>query len=121
MNGSSVRVGLVGCGVISATYLRHSKLFDVFEIVACADLVMERARRRAQEYDVPKACPVEELLADPEIEIVLNLTTPDAHAEVALAALNAGKSTYSEKPLALQSRGVPVKEIETQFCRHCGS
>jgi predicted dehydrogenase len=50
---------------------------------------------------VPKACSTEELLADPSIEIVINLTIPRAHAAVALAALNAGKHVYGEKPLAV--------------------
>ncbi len=62
---------------------------------------MSRAVARAAEYNVPKACTVEELLADPDIDIVLNLTIPRAHAAVALAAVRAGKSVYNEKPLTL--------------------
>ena len=63
---------------------------------------MERAQARAEEYGIPKACTVDELLADPEIEIVVNLTIPKAHAEVALKAAQAGKSVYNEKPLAVE-------------------
>jgi predicted dehydrogenase len=97
-----VKVGVVGCGNISSAYLRIAKWFEILDVVACADLIPERAQTQAEAYDVPRACTTEELLADPEIEIVLNLTTPNAHAEVALAALEAGKSVYNEKPLAIR-------------------
>jgi predicted dehydrogenase len=96
-----VRVGLVGCGTISAIYLQNAKSLPQFEIVACADLVAERAAARAAEYGVPRVLSVAGLIADPEVEVVLNLTIPIAHAEVALAALRAGKSVYNEKPLAI--------------------
>jgi len=97
-----VKVGIVGCGNISDIYLKNcTQTFDILEVVACADLIMERAQAKAEQYNVPKACTVEELLADPEIEIVLNLTIPKAHAEVCLAALEAGKNVYVEKPLAV--------------------
>ncbi len=95
-----VKVGVIGCGNISGVYCEASTTFDILEIIACADLVLDRARAVAAEYQIPKACSVEELLADPEIEIVLKLTVPNAHAEVALAALEAGKHVYNEKPLA---------------------
>jgi predicted dehydrogenase len=96
-----VRVGLVGCGYISDRYLRNAALFPEFEIVACADAVPERATERAAKYGVPAVCTVADLLADSEIEVVLNLTTPDAHASVGQATLEAGKSVYNEKPLAI--------------------
>ena len=96
-----VRVGLVGCGYISDRYLRNAVLFPEFEIVACADIAPERAAERAAEYGVPAVRTVAELLADPAIEVILNLTTPDAHASVAQAALDAGKGVYNEKPLAI--------------------
>ena len=102
--GSTVQVGIVGCGNISPIYLKNGKKLEIVDIVACADLIAERAEARAQEYDVPRACSVDELLADPEIQIVLNLTTPGAHADVGLAALMAGKSVYNEKPLAISRK-----------------
>jgi predicted dehydrogenase len=77
-------------------------MFENLEVAACADLDAGRAKARAAEFKVPRACSVRQLLADPEIGIVLNLTVPKAHAEVALAALEAGKSVYSEKPLAVR-------------------
>ena len=97
----TTKIGIVGCGNISGIYLEAGRVFDILEIVACADLLLERASAKAAEYHIPKACSVEELLADPEIEIVVNLTIPGAHAEVALAALQAGKSVHNEKPLAV--------------------
>jgi predicted dehydrogenase len=96
-----VRVGLVGCGYISNRYLHNATLFPEFEIVACADAVPQRAAERGAEYGVPAVRTVAELLADPAIEVILNLTTPDAHASVAQAALDAGTGVYNEKPLAI--------------------
>ena len=101
MIGSPTRVGIIGCGNISAAYLTSGRRFDSFDVVACADLDVERARARAAEFGVPTAWSVAELLADPEIDLVLNLTIPAAHAEIAQAALRAGKHVYNEKPLAL--------------------
>jgi predicted dehydrogenase len=96
------RIGIIGCGAISAAYLKIARTFPMLEVRACADLLPERAKARAEEFGVPRACGVEELLADPEIQIVVNLTIPRAHAEVGLAALEAGKSVYNEKPLAVR-------------------
>ncbi|SHF62191.1 Predicted dehydrogenase [Caldanaerobius fijiensis DSM 17918] len=96
-----VKIGIVGCGNISGIYFKAGKTFENLEIVACADLIMDRARAKAEEFGIPKACSVEELLADPEIQIVVNLTIPKAHAEVTMAALNAGKNAYAEKPMAI--------------------
>ena len=97
---TAVKVGVIGCGKISGIYLENGATFDDVEIVACSDLVLERAEAQAQEYGIPKAYSPEELLADEEVEIVLNLTVPVAHAEVSLATLEAGKHVYTEKPLA---------------------
>jgi predicted dehydrogenase len=97
-----VKIGVVGCGNISSAYLRIAKSFEILDVTAVADLVVERAQARAKEFGVPKVHSVAEMLADPEIEIILNLTTPGAHAEIGLAALKSGKSVYNEKPLAIQ-------------------
>ena len=74
--------------------------FGDLQLVACADLRMEAAQARAEQFGT-KAMTVDELLADPDIDIVLNLTIPDQHAAVSMAALKAGKNVYSEKPLAI--------------------
>ncbi len=94
------RVGIIGCGNISGIYMKNLKSFEEIELVACADLDVDRAKAKAAEYGIPRGCTVEELLGDEEIDIVVNLTIPAAHAEVSLKALQAGKHVYSEKPLA---------------------
>jgi predicted dehydrogenase len=94
-----VKVGIVGCGVISSHYAKNAAAFDSFEITACTDLDRGAAERLAEEHGLV-AVSIDELLADPEIGIVLNLTPPVAHARVIHQALAAGKHVYSEKPLA---------------------
>ena len=107
-----VRVGIVGCGAISGNYLRNAQNLPILEMAACADLDMERARARAEEFGVPRVLGVEELIADPEIDVVLNLTIPSAHAPLALQSLAAGKHAYAEKPLAV-TREEGRKVVET--------
>ncbi len=95
-----VRTGLIGCGTVSPVYLGNAAFFNVLDIAACADSRPETARDRAQAFGIARASSVEDLLDDPSIEMVINLTPPNVHAEVSAAALGAGKSVYSEKPLA---------------------
>ncbi len=97
-----VRVGVVGCGVISDIYLENAKRFPILDVVACADRLPERAVAKAEQHGVPRTPSVADLLADPDIDLVLNLTIPAAHAEIALAAVEAGKSVYNEKPLTIE-------------------
>src|SRR5947209_3505675 len=97
---SPVPVGLVGCGNISSIYLKNARNLPHIEVVACSDLEMERAEAQAREFDIPRVCSVAEMLTDPEVQVVLNLTVPNAHAAISLQALQAGKHVYSEKPLA---------------------
>lgn len=96
-----VRMGVIGCGAISGQYFNMAKNFPIVEVVACADLNREVAEKRAAEFNVPKVLSVDELLADPSIELVLNLTVPKAHLPIAMRALEAGKHTYAEKPLGV--------------------
>lgn len=103
-NTRKTNIGVIGTGQISSIYLEAASKFDILNFVACSDIDMDRARAQAEKYHLPKACTTEELLADPDIDIVLNLTIPNVHAEVALAALEAGKSTYSEKPLGVNRK-----------------
>lgn len=93
-------VGVVGCGNISTTYFKYAPLFKGLKIVACADIDPEAAKERAAEYDV-EAQGVDALLANDAVDVVINLTIPDAHFRVTKAALEAGKHIYSEKPLVL--------------------
>lgn len=97
-----VKIGIVGCGNISEVYLAQARTFDILEVHAVCDLDPERAEAAGRAHQVPHIYPtVDALVADPEIEIVVNLTPPAAHAQVALVALEAGKSVYNEKPLAI--------------------
>jgi predicted dehydrogenase len=96
-----IRVGVIGCGAISGRYLQTSRNFPVLEIAACADLNRQAAEKRAAEFAVPRVLEVDELLKDRSIDLVLNLTVPKAHASLSLAALEAGKHVYVEKPLAV--------------------
>jgi predicted dehydrogenase len=122
MSDQPVKCGIIGCGSISHLYFNAGKLFNAIEITACADLDMERARAKAEEHGVPKACTVDELLADPEIDIVLNLTVPGVHAEVDLRCLEAGKHVYAEKPLAVtRADGAAVLERAQQLNLRVGS
>jgi predicted dehydrogenase len=99
--GGPVGVAVVGAGNISSQYLRNLTRFPDLRVVAIADLDVARAAAAAEEFGVPVSGSVTEVLALPEVELVVNLTIPAAHAEVALAALAAGKHVYGEKPLAL--------------------
>lgn len=108
-----VKVGIIGCGNISSTYLKNgTTMFEEFEVVACADLDVSRAQEKAEKFGIAKAYTVEQLLADPEIELVINLTIPAAHASVCIAALEAGKHVYVEKPLAVtREEGLRILEV----------
>ena len=96
-----IKIGIVGCGTISGIYLENlTQKFYQVELVAVSDLCMDKAKEVAEKYNI-KAMTTEELLADPAIQIVVNLTTPKSHFEINMAALTAGKHVYCEKPLAV--------------------
>ncbi|MDC3416053.1 Gfo/Idh/MocA family protein [Aquibacillus salsiterrae] len=117
-----LRAGLIGCGNISKIYLENGKKFPTYEIVACADLDIERAQKSAEEYNIARACTTEELLADPTIDLVINLTIPSAHAKVALAALASGKHVYGEKPLSVSREdGQKILELAKQKQLYIGN
>ena len=94
------KVGLIGCGHISETYFRGHDYFNNFQIIKCADINIENAKKCAETYGI-ESCSVDELLNDSEIEIILNLTIPRAHYEIAKKSLDHGKHVYSEKPMAV--------------------
>ena len=96
-----VKVGLIGSGEISGIYLKNmTQMFSILEVVGCSDLIGERSRRRAEEFSI-RQMTNEEILSDPEIQIVVNTTYPLSHYEVSRAALLAGKHVYSEKMMAV--------------------
>jgi predicted dehydrogenase len=94
-----VKLGIIGCGNISEAYLKGGARSRLVAVKSVTDLDPEAARARADGYGVA-AVGIEELLADPEIAIVINLTVPLAHAEVSHRVVAAGKHVYSEKPFA---------------------
>jgi predicted dehydrogenase len=98
-----VGVAVVGCGTISREYLRNLTSFPDLRVVFCADIDLERAKEQAARYGVPGAGTVAQALREPDVELVVNLTIPAAHAEVTSAALAAGKSVWTEKPLSLDT------------------
>lgn len=96
---NKIGLGVIGCGNISMTYLRNAALFAGVELRACADINADMAALRAGEYNI-RALSVDQLLSDPEVDLVLNLTIPAVHFDVTLSALDAGKHVFTEKPLA---------------------
>ncbi|MFP4138996.1 MAG: Gfo/Idh/MocA family protein [Phycisphaerae bacterium] len=96
-----MNIGIVGCGNISGIYFKNAaSLLNNVRVTCCSDLIEERAREVADEQNC-RACSTDELLAADDVDIVLNLTIPKAHHEVAMRALQAGKHVYNEKPLAM--------------------
>lgn len=103
-----LRLGILGCGAISEHYLRSAR--DVFSdtqiVTACSDIVCEKAIARANEFGVKKALTPDELMDDPDIDLIVNLTVPKAHEELTIACLEHGKHVYTEKPVAMTRDGV---------------
>jgi predicted dehydrogenase len=106
-----LRVGVVGCGMIAARYVGESGAFEHWRPVACADVDARAAGAFAAKHRL-RALGVAELIADGEVDLVLNLTPPKAHAAVVAAALTAGKHVYTEKPLA--ATAAEARELVTQ-------
>lgn len=94
------KIGIIGCGMISEIYMKNIKeRFRNLSLAGCSDAIPDKARERARQFET-EAYTIEDMLSNSDISIILNLTVPQAHAEIALKALEAGKHTYSEKPLA---------------------
>jgi predicted dehydrogenase len=113
-----MRVGVVGCGIIAARYVADSVAFEHWRPIACADLDRELGDAFAAKHGL-RSLAVDELIADPEVELVLNLTPPAVHAAVVGATLAASKHAYTEKPLAAtaaEARGL-VAEAERRGLR----
>lgn len=96
-----LRIGVVGCGNICGIYIQNLSRYRSTQVVACSDLDDGRAQATAAQYGIPYALTTKDLLAHPEVDLVLNLTIPSAHASVAHAAVEAGKHVYNEKPLTI--------------------
>jgi predicted dehydrogenase len=103
---SAVGVGLIGSGVISDTYLENVRSFPDLDVGIIGDLNIDRARAQAEKHGVPKWGTADDVLADPDVQAVVNLTIPAAHVEVSTAAIAAGKHVWTEKPIGLERDGV---------------
>lgn len=101
MSLETVKVGVVGTGNISSIYLKNAAWLTPIDIIAVADLRRETAVAQAEKFNIATVCTVDELIQDPNIDIVLNLTTPEVHGVIGIQALEAGKAVYNEKPLTL--------------------
>ncbi len=108
---ANLGVGIIGCGSISATYLKLSPLFKGLEIRAVADINMDAANARATEFNV-RAESVDALLVADDIDVIVNLTIPEAHFDLTWRILKAGKHAYSEKPLVLSlEQGKTLRDL----------
>lgn len=108
---ANLGIGIIGAGNISTSYLKLAPLFKGLEVRSVADLNMEAAKARAEEFGV-KAQSVDDLLANKDVDVVINLTIPDAHYAVTKRILEAGKHAYSEKPLVLTlDQGVTLRDL----------
>ena len=114
MTISQVNVGIIGCGNIFPAYATGCSKFRMLSLKSCADLNPDAARSRAEAFQIA-AVSIEEILGDPSIDLVINLTVPKVHAKVSRKILQAGKHVYSEKPLAIDLQdGNAMMELAAQ-------
>ena len=109
-----MKVGIIGCGNISETYFNCQKIFNNFEILACADINTEFANESAEKFNI-KAQSVDDILSNKDIDLIINLTIPSAHKEIIINSLKAGKHCFSEKPLATNMKeGLEIVKISNE-------
>ena len=119
--GIPLRVGIIGAGNISTQYLTHIPTLPSLKLIALADLDAARAAEVAAKAGIESRS-VDELFTSKDIDVILNLTTPDAHAIIAMKALTAGKHIYGEKPLALSvEEATPMMELAKSSGLRIGS
>ena len=110
-----VNIGVIGCGAISGIYFKNlENMFDNCQIIAIADKDPQAAKKASEEWNIP-ILTNEELIEHPEIQIVLNLTTPDSHYKICKQSILAGKHSYTEKPLSLTfAEGKELSDLARQ-------
>lgn len=109
------RIGLIGCGRISDIYIENCQKFEGLEIVTCASLNPEESAAKAKKWGIANTCHPDAVFSRPDIDCVLNLTIPAAHAEISKKALTAGKHVYSEKPIVCDRvDGEAILKLATQ-------
>lgn len=117
MEERRLRIGVVGCGTISQTYFPNIvEHYKNLELVACADLIEERVMLAHEKYNIPRVCTAEEMVQMDDIDLIVNLTTPDVHYYINKLAIEAGKHVYCEKPLAIEFED--AKEIVELAKKH---
>jgi predicted dehydrogenase len=97
-----LNVGIIGCGNISSIYIENLKKFDYVNLISLSDLQVEKARQQADKYQIPYVFTPEELLKQEDIDIVLNLTTPESHFSVSKQIIESKKHVYVEKPITIE-------------------
>jgi predicted dehydrogenase len=116
-----VKVGIIGCGNISGTYFTFCKKLEILQVVACSDIIPERAEAASKKFDIPHWGTNEVVLGNDEIELVICLTPPKVHAEIMLDALAAGKNAYTEKPFGInQQQGQAILAAAKAKALLCG-
>ena len=95
-----MRVGIIGCGNISETYFKCQNIYNNVKVVSCSDIDIEAAKKSSEKFNV-KLQSVEDILANKEVDLIINLTPPSAHKKIIINSLKAGKHCFSEKPLAM--------------------
>lgn len=111
-----MRIGVIGCGNICGIYFENLGKSNEVKIVSCADLDPAKAASASEKYGVPAAESAEALIADPNVDLVLNLTVPKAHHAISKQALRKQKHVYSEKPLALTAaKGADLVDCAKQY------
>ena len=117
-----MKLGIVGCGNISDIYLKNlTAVFENTTVCAVCDLDDAKATAQAQKYHIEKVLTLDEMLADPEIDIVLNITTPKTHYDICKKVLLAGKHVYVEKPLSVSySEGKELLSIAKERSLYIG-
>ncbi len=106
-----MKIGIIGCGNISETYFNSQNIYNNFEIVACADINEEIAKKSAKKFNV-KFHNLNDIFSNKEIKLILNLTIPTAHKKIIIDSLNADKHCFSEKPLAISmNEGKEILEL----------
>ena len=106
-----MNIGVIGCGNISDTYFKSQNLYNNFKIIACADINLEVSLKSAAKFGILSQS-VEDLLANKDIDLIVNLTIPSVHKEIILKTLNSNKHIFSEKPLALNYKdGLEIKNL----------
>lgn len=113
---SAVGVGIIGSGIISTTYLENLNSFPDVQVLIIGDLVPDRAQAQAEAHGVPEWGTAEDVLAHPDVQVVVNLTVPAAHIDVSLAAIDAGKHVWTEKPI-----GLDLDDVDALLARAHGA